>query len=58
MWPVGYTGRQAGAEVEVLDTAGHVAARTGTRIHLEGGYTDLPGAHTAWLACDGGVSAP
>ena len=38
MWPDGYTGRQSGSEVEVLDKSGHVVARTGTVVRLEGGY--------------------
>jgi hypothetical protein len=29
MWPVGYTGRRVGAEVEVLDPSGTVRATTG-----------------------------
>ncbi len=37
-WPVGWTGRQAGSEVEVLNQSGEVEARTGTRVSLMGGY--------------------
>jgi hypothetical protein len=38
-WPEGYTARQSGWEVEVADASGHVVARTGTRVQIEGGYT-------------------
>ncbi len=46
MWPAGYTGRQSVWEVEVADASGHVVARTGTRVQIEGGYTD-----GAFMAC-------
>ena len=39
MWPTGYSGRQSGWEVEIADVSGHVVARTGTRVQIEGGYT-------------------
>jgi len=49
MWPLGYTGRQVGSEVEVLDATGKVRARTGNIYQIEGGY----GAHDpdAFVAC-------
>jgi hypothetical protein len=49
MWPPGYTGRQVGSEVEVLDATGKVRARTGNTYQIEGGY----GAHDpdAFVAC-------
>ena len=37
-WPVGWTGRQVGSEVEVLNQSGEVKARTGSRVSLMGGY--------------------
>jgi hypothetical protein len=37
-WPRGYTARRSGGEVEVLDRYGEVVARTGTEVHLVGGY--------------------
>lgn len=46
-WPVGYSGRRAAGEVEILDQQGRVVARTGTRIRLGGGEME-PGV---WLAC-------
>jgi hypothetical protein len=40
-WPLGYTGRRSGQEVEILNRAGKVLYRTGTRVSLLGdGYTD------------------
>jgi hypothetical protein len=48
-WPSGYTGRQSGSQVEVLDKAGRVVARTGTHVRIGGGYE---GDHPRyWLAC-------
>jgi hypothetical protein len=49
MWPPGYTGRQAGSEVEVVDETGKVRARTGNSYQIEGGYgsQDPP----AFVAC-------
>ena len=48
-WPRGYTGRQSGSQVEVLDNGGRVVAQTGTRVHIGGGYEgDQP---RYWLAC-------
>ena len=38
VWPPGYTGRESGSDVEVLDGRGLVVARTGTRMEIQGGY--------------------
>jgi hypothetical protein len=38
MWPLGFTGRWVGSEVEVLDPTGSVVATTGRRYRLDGGY--------------------
>jgi hypothetical protein len=51
-WPVGYSGRRAGDEVEILDQTGQVVARTGTHVRLGGGEIE-PGI---WLACPGPVT--
>jgi hypothetical protein len=54
MWPHGFTGRHSGFQVEVVDTSGHVVARTGTRVQIDGGYTgENP---RAFLACGSVVS--
>jgi hypothetical protein len=37
LWPVGWTGRSSGSEVEVLDPRGTVVAKTGTTISPTGG---------------------
>lgn len=37
-WPRGYTARHSGSDVEVLNRYGEVVARTGTEVHLVGGY--------------------
>jgi hypothetical protein len=56
MWPPGYTGRQAGSEVEVLNRSGRAVARTGSHIKILGGYySDNP---RVWLACNLGPVAP
>ena len=34
MWPIGFTARRAGAEVEVLDADGNVRATTGRIYHI------------------------
>ena len=34
MWPIGFTARRAGAEVEVLDAEGNVRATTGRIYHI------------------------
>jgi len=39
-WPLGFTGRWAGSEIEVLDPDGKVIATTGRTYKLEGGYWD------------------
>jgi hypothetical protein len=39
MWPEGYTGRQSIFGVEVVDESGHVVARTGTKVQIEGAFT-------------------
>ena len=51
IWPAGYTGRKSGDQVEVLDTTGHVVARTVQRYSIGGGYGD-----DGWLDC--GVDPP
>jgi len=38
MWPLGFTGRRAGSEVEVLDPTGDVVATTGRNYRLDGGF--------------------
>jgi len=49
MWPIGYTGRRSGSQVEIVDKSGHVVARTGTQVQIGGGYTgENP---RAFLAC-------
>jgi hypothetical protein len=53
-WPTGFTGRTSGDQVEVLDTAGHVVARTGQRYELLGGYN----VDGTWDACVNGVYPP
>jgi hypothetical protein len=35
-WPLGYTGRRSGREVEILNRAGTALYRTGTRVSLMG----------------------
>ena len=52
-WPAGYTGRRSGNDIEVVDSAGHVVARTGQRMKLLGGYGD-----GTWVACTDGVHPP
>lgn len=44
MWPVGYTGRRLGDEVEVLNAAGTVVATTGRLYHISMGYVSSDGA--------------
>ena len=56
MWPPGYTGRQSGSEVEVLNRSSQAVARTGSHIKILGGYySDNP---RVWLACNLGPVAP
>jgi hypothetical protein len=57
-WPTGYTGRQAGAEVEVLDPTGKVRAATGRRLEVYliddmSMHVTLsePAPHGAFFAC-------
>jgi hypothetical protein len=50
-WFPGFTGRQVGSEVEVLDPGGHVAATTGQRTKLQGGYGGVNGV-TVWVNCN------
>jgi hypothetical protein len=47
MWPAGYTGRRVGSEIEIVSLDGRLVFRTGTDVHLDGGYTGDGG----WLAC-------
>jgi hypothetical protein len=49
-WPPGWTGRRSGSEVEVLTPQGAVYMRTGTRVHLLGGFTWVDGS---FLTCGG-----
>lgn len=49
-WPLGYTGRQSGSAIEVLDGSGRVVARTGTKVELAGGYENGD-----WAACARGI---
>jgi hypothetical protein len=49
MWPMGYTARHAGSEIEVVNREGLVVAKTGNRYHIEGGY--VGGSTPAFLAC-------
>ena len=51
-WPEGYTARRSWGQVEVLDTAGRVVARTGQRYYLPGGYDN-----GTWLTCTDGVAS-
>ena len=47
VWPIGYTARRVGTEVEVLDSYGKVVARTGIglqQIWWGGGTTNGPGS--------------
>jgi hypothetical protein len=38
MWPMGFTGRHVGSEVEVLDPKGNVLATTGKTYHMSRAY--------------------
>lgn len=38
MWPLGFSGRRVGSEVEVLDPDGMVVATTGRPYNLRGGF--------------------
>jgi hypothetical protein len=46
-WPIGYSGRRAAGEVEILDEQGRAVARTGTHVRLGGGEME----RGIWLAC-------
>jgi hypothetical protein len=48
MWPLGYTGRQIGTEVEILDAEGKVRARTGRTYHI----SIAPVAEEHWATQD------
>lgn len=57
MWRPGFSSRQAGSEVEVLDPDGEVVATTGRSYRIAGGYVDhdLPGGGLpirVFWACD------
>lgn len=41
LWPAGFTALPVSTGVEVLDTSGHVIARTGQQIHLTGGFKSV-----------------
>jgi hypothetical protein len=49
-WPPGWIGRQSGSGVEVLTPRGDVYMRTGTKVHLMGGFTWVDGS---FLTCGG-----
>ena len=51
MWPLGFTGRRSGSEVEVLDPDGKVVATTGRTYNLRGGFA-LDDPRVFW-ACGG-----
>ena len=56
MWPAGWTGRRtASSDVAVLSPGGEVVVRTGTRVHLAGGFYGRAGA---WLACSDAHRVP
>jgi hypothetical protein len=49
-WPIGWTGRTSGSEVEILTSRGDVHMRTGTHVYLMGGYWYL---NDSFLTCGG-----
>jgi hypothetical protein len=51
MWPVGFTGRRVGSEVEVLDLDGMVVATTGRTYEIRGGFEGRE--PRVWLYCGG-----
>ncbi|MEP6639252.1 MAG: hypothetical protein ABJC39_07865 [Chloroflexota bacterium] len=53
VWPAGFTGRQFGGEIAILDRSGNVVARTGTKVYLEGGYEN-----GGFLTCETGIHPP
>jgi hypothetical protein len=48
MWRPGFSGRQSGSQVQVLDPDGRVVAVTGNRYRIQGGYWAYV---NAFLAC-------
>lgn len=52
MWRPGFTARQVGHAVAVLDPAGAVVATTGRRYFIAGGYWSHPTAGPVFVACD------
>lgn len=53
VWPAGFTGQRHGAGVAILDGSGHVVARTGTVVYLEGGNGD-----DGFETCPTGIHPP
>ena len=51
MWPLGFTGRRVGSEVEVVDPDGKVVATTGRTYNFRGGVTpeDPPVFWACWI---------
>ena len=49
-WPIGWTGRWSGFDVEILDSRGNVHMRTGTNVYLMGGYWHV---NDSFLTCGG-----
>jgi hypothetical protein len=49
MWPIGYSGRLSGGQIEVVNTEGSVVARTGNRYQIEGGHGGTN--PTSFVAC-------
>ncbi len=53
VWPAGFTGQRYGSEIAILDASGHVVARTGTVVYLEGGNEDA-----GFVTCPTGIHPP
>lgn len=53
-WPRGYTARRSWSEIEVIDRAGNVVARTGSHVELSGGF----GPDGTFLDCGGIIPNP
>jgi hypothetical protein len=53
-WRPGFTARQVGSEVEVLDQGGHVVNTTGRQVKLPGGFGSVDGIFV-WLNCNLGT---
>lgn len=53
VWPSGFHARTIDGTVEVLDRSGGVAARTGTRVQIDGGQIG-----DRWITCGGVTPAP